>query len=121
MLGLPGETEETMQETIDFACSLGLDYAKTTIATPMPATPMYEQLEKESRIKSRDWDKYNLYEPSNEIYDHPNLDRKTLDRYFNRFYRKFYFRPQYLFQRTIKGLAGGTIFHDIYYMLKTKW
>ena len=44
MLGLPGDTEETMQQTIDFAASLSLSEAMFSIATPMPGTGLWEEL-----------------------------------------------------------------------------
>jgi radical SAM superfamily enzyme YgiQ (UPF0313 family) len=44
MLGLPGDTEETMNETIEFAASLPLSEAMFSIATPMPGTKLWEEL-----------------------------------------------------------------------------
>jgi anaerobic magnesium-protoporphyrin IX monomethyl ester cyclase len=44
MLGLPGDTEETMNETIEFAASLPLSEAMFSIATPMPGTELWEEL-----------------------------------------------------------------------------
>jgi radical SAM superfamily enzyme YgiQ (UPF0313 family) len=121
MLALPGETEETMQDTIDFACELGLDFAKTTITTPLPSTPLFDELEKEGRIKTKDWSKYNLYQPANQIYDHSNLNWETAEKYYNKFYRRFYFRPNFIIRKFIKGVIQRTLFLDLYYMLKTKW
>jgi radical SAM superfamily enzyme YgiQ (UPF0313 family) len=44
MLGLPGDNEETMQQTIDFAASLPLTEAMFSIATPFPGTRMWDEL-----------------------------------------------------------------------------
>ncbi len=44
MLGLPGDTEETMHQTIEFAASLRLSEAMFSIATPMPGTELWEEL-----------------------------------------------------------------------------
>jgi anaerobic magnesium-protoporphyrin IX monomethyl ester cyclase len=44
MLGLPGDTETTMNETIEFAASLRLSEAMFSIATPMPGTELWEEL-----------------------------------------------------------------------------
>jgi anaerobic magnesium-protoporphyrin IX monomethyl ester cyclase len=49
MLGLPGETEETMQRTVDFALSLPLTYAKASMTLPFPASVLYEQVRKAGR------------------------------------------------------------------------
>ena len=44
ILGLPGDTEETMEETIEFAASLDLSEAMFSIATPMPGTQLWTEL-----------------------------------------------------------------------------
>ncbi len=44
MLGLPGDNEQTMNETIEFAASLRLSEAMFSIATPMPGTELWEEL-----------------------------------------------------------------------------
>jgi radical SAM superfamily enzyme YgiQ (UPF0313 family) len=44
MLGLPGDTEETMAETIRFACELELDQAMFSLTTPFPGTRLWDEL-----------------------------------------------------------------------------
>ncbi len=44
ILGLPGDTEETIEQTINFAASLPLTEAMFSIATPFPGTRMWEDL-----------------------------------------------------------------------------
>jgi len=44
MLGLPGDTEETMQQTIDFAGRLDLDDAMFSLTTPFPGTRLWDEL-----------------------------------------------------------------------------
>ncbi len=44
MLGLPGDTEETMEQTIQFAASLDLDDAMFSLTTPFPGTRLWEEL-----------------------------------------------------------------------------
>jgi len=44
ILGLPGDNEETMNQTIEFAASLPLSEAMFSIATPMPGTELWEEL-----------------------------------------------------------------------------
>ncbi|MBU2575017.1 MAG: B12-binding domain-containing radical SAM protein [Elusimicrobia bacterium] len=121
MLALPGETEKTMQNTIDFAVELDVDLAKVTITTPLPATPLYNELQKKGNIKTKDWSKFNMYLPANDIYDHPNLDWKVVEKYYNRFYRRFYLRPGYIFKTFINSLRRGNLFYYISYFFKTKW
>jgi len=121
MLGLPGETEETMRKTLRLACDLGLDWAKTSIMVPLPATRIFRELDEAGRIKLRDWDKYNLYLPPEEIYDHATLPWPTINAYFAEFYRRFYFRPSVIARKLASGIRNGTILSDIVSFFKTRW
>lgn len=118
MIGLPGETIETMKKTIKFAQELNLDYAKCTILVPYPETAIYKQWSAEGRIKTKDWSKYNFHTAS-KVYDHPNLSWDILDEYYHKFYKEFYFRPKYLFKRFWRGIKTGELISDIYYAIKT--
>ncbi|MDP3026552.1 MAG: radical SAM protein [Nanoarchaeota archaeon] len=98
MLGLPEDTIETMEQTIKFACSLGLDYAKATILVPLPSTPIFEEFEKKGLLVTKDWNKYNFHTAS-KVYKHPKLSWETLEKYYGKFHKKFYFRPGYIAKR----------------------
>lgn len=112
MLGLPEDTKKTMDETINFACSLGLDYAKSTIFVPFPATPLFDELDRRGLIRTRDWSKYNFHTAS-KVYTHPHLSWETLQKYYIKFHRKFYFRPSYLIRRLIKSIKKRELFEDL--------
>jgi anaerobic magnesium-protoporphyrin IX monomethyl ester cyclase len=55
ILGYPGETSETVLNTIRFAASLSLDYVSFTVPYPIFGTPLYEKLE--GRIVTEEWRK----------------------------------------------------------------
>ncbi|MBU0980562.1 MAG: B12-binding domain-containing radical SAM protein [Nanoarchaeota archaeon] len=120
MLALPADTEETMQDTIDFAKSLNLTLAKYSITTPYPGTKLFNDLDKKGLIKSKDWGKYNVYEP-HEIYDHPQLSWPIINRYYKKAYREFYFRPGFFLKRAVHGLRHGTLLADMKSFLGTRW
>ena len=44
MLGLPGDTEETMEQTLQFASELDLDQAMFSMTTPFPGTRLWDEL-----------------------------------------------------------------------------
>jgi anaerobic magnesium-protoporphyrin IX monomethyl ester cyclase len=44
IVGYPGETEKTVQDTIKFASSLPLDYLSFTLPYPIPGTPLFQRL-----------------------------------------------------------------------------
>lgn len=121
MIALPGEKTADIKKTIKLATSLDLDIAKMSITVPLPATPLFKELEKQGRIKTRDWSQYNLYLPASTIYDHPFLDWQTVDQYFSLFYRRFYFNPRFLTKRFIFAIKNKTLVSDIKSALRTKW
>jgi anaerobic magnesium-protoporphyrin IX monomethyl ester cyclase len=121
MIGLPGETEETLKDTINFANELKLDMAKFNIAVPLPGTEIFEEWDRMGLIKTKDWSKYNFYSPHYEIYEHPELSHRTIAKYYKRAYRSFYFSPFYLIRRFVRGLKDGILLRDIQLFLQTNW
>jgi len=59
MFGLPGETRETMDNTIDLALSLDPDSLQFSIATPWPGTEFYKEVEKRGFLLSKDFSEYD--------------------------------------------------------------
>lgn len=55
ILGYPGETDDTVLDTIRFAASLPLDYLAFTLPYPLPGTGLFERIK--DRIK-RDWTRH---------------------------------------------------------------
>ncbi|MGQ9599809.1 MAG: B12-binding domain-containing radical SAM protein [Anaerolineae bacterium] len=54
-LGLPGETEETIRRTIDFAAQVDPDSVQFSIATPYPGTVYYEMARQNGTLVARNW------------------------------------------------------------------
>lgn len=83
MLGLPGDNEQTMNETIEFAASLRLSEAMFSIATPMPGTELWEELLRKNpdTVYSMDFTKsyyYNSY--TSEIAPFMNVSEVSDDK-----------------------------------------
>jgi len=53
ILGYPGESEETILDTVNFASSLPLDYLSFTFPYPIPGTPLYDRVK--DRMISKEW------------------------------------------------------------------
>lgn len=113
MLGLPGDTEETMKDTIRFAKSLKLDMAKVSITSPLPATPLYEECKKGGRLLSEDWSQYNLYTSPRHLYKHESLSWDTIEKYYNEFYREFYLDPSFIVRKMKSSIKNGTVGSDM--------
>ncbi|MEK7281805.1 MAG: radical SAM protein, partial [Chloroflexota bacterium] len=120
MIGLPGETEESMGRTIDFARELEPTYAKVGILLPLPGTPLFSSFDESGYIKSKDWARYNQHNPEG-VYDHPDLRWETLHRYYDLFYRRFYLRPGYIWDKLKRDMFSPNLFYDAMYFLRTRW
>ena len=121
ILALSGETEESMERTIQFAKKLTLDIAKFDICIPYPGTPYYEELKSRGRIKSVDWSKYNCHQIDVPLFDHPNLTWPTIRKYYKKAFKDFYLRPEYIMRRFMKSFKTGDLIYDLQYLLKAKW
>jgi len=97
IIGLPGETLKTVNETIEFAKKLDLDLVTFNITAPHPGTPFYDYLEKNGYLRTKDWSKYDTN--SVPVYDYPNMAAEETYSLALTAYRKFYMRPQYFWKR----------------------
>jgi radical SAM superfamily enzyme YgiQ (UPF0313 family) len=93
MLGNRGESEETMQRTIDLSIRLGITFAIFNITTPYPGTALYDWAEQEGILRHKDWADYDYAHPVLEL---PGLPGELVLRYYRKAYRAFYLRPAYV-------------------------
>jgi len=92
IIGLPGETEETMEDTIRFACELDPVVANFSMATPFPGTEMYEQVLQQGRLLVHNWDEYAFFENKAQ-FETDSLPGELVERKWREAYRRFYLRP----------------------------
>ncbi|WP_243285864.1 B12-binding domain-containing radical SAM protein [Geothrix terrae] len=67
MIGHPTETQASIDRTIEVAIRMNPDIAVFPVLTPMPFTPLYDQMQ--DRVRVHDYSKYNLSTPIIEPYD----------------------------------------------------
>ncbi len=121
MISLPGETEESMRDTIAFAKKLPFDLVKMSIMIPLPATPIFNEWEAKKLIKTKDWSKFSFYSSPAEIYDHPDLSWDVIMKYYDNFYKGFYSNPSFIWRRFKSSIKNGTLLDDITCALQMKW
>jgi radical SAM superfamily enzyme YgiQ (UPF0313 family) len=93
IIGLPGETEETIRETIDFAKSLPLDIALFHVAAPYPGTPLFEEVARNGWFRAGvRWEDVNMDEST--VIDYPHLPAERLEYWQKRAFREWAFRPR---------------------------
>jgi len=102
VLGLPGETEESLRKTGQFSQELDLDYAQFYCASPWPGSRFYEEAVKEGWLNTTDW---NRFEQSVCVLDYPGLPAKRIMELRDRMTRAFYFRPKIIW-KTLKKIKS---------------
>jgi anaerobic magnesium-protoporphyrin IX monomethyl ester cyclase len=101
MLGSPGETPETIRQTIKFAKKLKVDFAQFAVTTPFPGTELYDIFMK-GRTEKIPWDSFvyaGTDNPTIPMFESDQLSREDLKTWLRRAYRTFYLRPGYVWQR----------------------
>jgi hopanoid biosynthesis associated radical SAM protein HpnJ len=92
IIGLPGETKETIERTIDFAKELDSETIQVSIAHAYPGTELHDQLSrKQIPIVDAMTDDHGHQLPH---IDYPQLGRQEMMSAVNRFYDEYYFRPR---------------------------
>jgi radical SAM superfamily enzyme YgiQ (UPF0313 family) len=94
ILGLPGETRETIRHSIDFAKSIRPDYVNFHVATPFPGTPLYAEAKERGWLTTDDWDAYE--EEGAAVLEAGELSADELLDAQRRAMRAFYLRPSRL-------------------------
>jgi anaerobic magnesium-protoporphyrin IX monomethyl ester cyclase len=90
MMGLPGETEETIRTTSDFVISLGLDDQNMAKFTPFPGAPIWSMIEEEGTMEY-DWQQMNCL---NFVFVPRGISsRQRLDQLYNEHVKRFYSSP----------------------------
>jgi anaerobic magnesium-protoporphyrin IX monomethyl ester cyclase len=94
VLGMPGETPASLERTVRYASSIGLDYLQAYPLVPYPRTPVGDHAREQGWIKARGWEDYDLGGAC--ILETPQLSAAEVDRARRRLYRRFYLRPRFL-------------------------
>jgi anaerobic magnesium-protoporphyrin IX monomethyl ester cyclase len=90
IVGHPGETRETLKQSLDFALQLPLDDISVTMLTPFPGTEIYERAAEFGRFDS-DWSRMNLL---NTVFIPHGLTQTELERSQGEILKRFYLRPR---------------------------
>ncbi len=70
LFGFDNHDKDIFKETLEFTLDIDLDVTHGVIPIPFPGTELYKSLEKEGRLTSKDWSKYD---GSWLLYEHPNF------------------------------------------------
>lgn len=141
IIGLPGETPETIDQTIRFAQSLPLRQAQFSMFCPYPGTELYNNLladgtivvdedKPEELVKS--WERYSSYaifadEAPEPIYMLPGMTIEKMAYLHKSALRRFYLRPTFFFKHLLpsifkkQGHMASLTLADIPHFIKSVW
>ena len=92
IIGLPGETVESIKRTIAFAKSLPLDIALFHIAAPYPGTPFFFEVARNNWFRpGTRWEEVDMDEST--VLDYPGLSAEELEYWQKRAFREWAMRP----------------------------
>jgi hopanoid biosynthesis associated radical SAM protein HpnJ len=97
ILGLPGETLETIEETINYAKEINPHTIQVSLAAPYPGTFLYKQATENGWFDGGD---HLLTDGGNQIaqLSYPHLSSAVIFDKVEEFYKRFYFRPSKIWE-----------------------
>ena len=105
IIGLPGETKETIQKTIDFAKELDCETIQVSLAHAMPGTELHDTMAQQGFLKVE-----ALADSSGHQLPHieyAGLPREEMMGAVQRFYDEYYFRPRIVWRIVRESLWDG--------------
>jgi len=107
ILGLPGETRKTIEETIRFACEIDPDTIQVSLAAPYPGTALYDEARLHGWLEAE-----RLVDDAGvqvSALGYPHLPRTEIYRSVDEVYRRFYFRPRKMISLGAEMLRDGAV------------
>jgi hopanoid biosynthesis associated radical SAM protein HpnJ len=99
VLGLPGETRETIQQTLAFAKEIDPYSLQVSLAAPYPGTELYRQAVANGWLSGGSGEGLVQGAGIQEaVLSYPDLDHQAIHEALEQFYRSFYFRPGPIFR-----------------------
>jgi hopanoid biosynthesis associated radical SAM protein HpnJ len=92
IIGLPGETKETIEETIRFACEINPHTIQVSLAAPYPGTELYRQAVENGWLDLEHADLIDDHGVQMAPLHYPHLAHQESFQSVEDFYKRFYFR-----------------------------
>jgi anaerobic magnesium-protoporphyrin IX monomethyl ester cyclase len=99
LFGIPGETPESIQQSIEFAKELGASTVQFAVAIPQPGSPLYQECMENGWLIYDNWEDFASCEA---MIETPQLSRAQQEEARIRAYREYYFRPQFILREAMR-------------------
>ena len=87
IFGSEADTVQTIRDTVDFALEARIDSLQFAILTPLPGTPLFQKLESQGRLLTRQWE---LYDGHHVVFEPAQLSPEELQRETLAAFKRFY-------------------------------
>jgi anaerobic magnesium-protoporphyrin IX monomethyl ester cyclase len=104
ILGLPGDSTESINKTIQFSKSLNLDFAQFYCATPFPGSSLYQTAMDNQWIQAIH---FEAFRQDNAVMNLPRLGPDSVNALRKKAYRSFYMNPRFFFKIIVRMRAGS--------------
>jgi anaerobic magnesium-protoporphyrin IX monomethyl ester cyclase len=98
VVGYPGETQNMLQQTLDFISKTRPDYVYMCIAIPYPGTELYDHLKDLGWEMSTEWERFD---EQTLVFKNPNITSEEIEEMRRTFFNKF-FSPSYILQKSLR-------------------
>lgn len=110
IFGHPGDTRETVNDTLRVALKLDSDYANFCAFVPMPGSKVFDDLLKKGLIDQNNWDRYLGHAKTVSNISLCELTPAELHAAQKRAFRQFYFRPGYVWKKILHLRSPSAFF-----------
>jgi hopanoid biosynthesis associated radical SAM protein HpnJ len=100
ILGLPGESHDTVRETMKFARQMDCETIQVSLASPYPGTELYDYVKANGLLAVDPLLDESGYQKC--AINYPGISNDEIYSSVEKFYRSFYFRPRYIFKAVRK-------------------
>ena len=107
ILGLPGETKETIRTTIDFAKEIDCETIQVSVAHAYPGTELYDYAKEKGFILIEGAQTVDAGGHQVAMIEYPGLPRDYVMEMVHRFYDEYYFRPKAIWRIVRKAIFNS--------------
>src|SRR6202008_4620511 len=122
IIGLPGETRDTINKTIDFAKELDCETIQVSLAHAMPGTELHDSMAQQGFLKVEALADSGGHQLPH--IEYPHLSKAEMMAGVNRFYDEYYFRPKVVWRIVREALWDSNerkrLYHEAADFLKLR-
>lgn len=87
IFGFDSDHKDSFKRTVDFCIDVDLDIVQYTVLTPLPGSSLYKEYDKQDRLTTKNWDKYDT---TSLVYEPKCMTKRELEEGMAWCYKNFY-------------------------------